>query len=78
MVIGAMVASGIIYGTAFTYQRRITMEDDGMKEVVDTISVATGVGALAGLLPAVAALFTIVWTGIRIWETETVKRMRGL
>jgi glycerol-3-phosphate acyltransferase PlsY len=53
------------------------MADDGMKEVVDTISVATGVGALAGLLPAVAALFTIVWTGIRIWETETVKQMRG-
>lgn len=53
------------------------MADNGMKEVVDTISVATGVGALAGLLPAVAALFTIVWTGIRIWETETVKQMRG-
>ena len=33
------------------------MADDGMKEVVDTISVATdGVGALAGLLPAVAAV----------------------
>ena len=54
------------------------MEDDGMKEVVDTISVATGVGALAGLLPAIAALFTIIWTGIRIWETDTVQRMRGL
>ena len=54
------------------------MEDDGMKEVVDTISVATGVGALAGLLPAVAALFTIIWPGIRIWETDTVQRMRGL
>ena len=54
------------------------MEDDGMKEVVATISVATGVGALAGLLPAVAALFTIVWTGIRIWETDPVQRMRGL
>jgi hypothetical protein len=53
------------------------MEDDGMKEVVDTISIATGVGALAGLLPAIAALFTILWTGIRIWETETVKKMRG-
>tara|TARA_Y100000766_G_C18630202_1_gene470359 strand:- start:43 stop:216 length:174 start_codon:yes stop_codon:yes gene_type:complete len=53
------------------------MADDGMKEVVDTISVATGVGALAGLLPAVAALFTIVWTGIRIWETDTVKNLRG-
>ena len=49
-----------------------------MKQVVDTFSVATGVGTLAGLLPALAALFTIVWTGIRIWETETVKRMRGL
>lgn len=53
------------------------MTDDGMKEVVDTISVATGVGALAGLLPAVAALFTIVWTGIRIWETDTVKNIRN-
>ena len=49
-----------------------------MKQVVDTFSVATGVGTLAGLLPALAALFTIVWTGIRIWETDTVKRMRGL
>ena len=49
-----------------------------MKQVVDTFSVATGVGTLAGLLPALAALFTIVWTAIRIWETDTVKRMRGL
>ena len=54
------------------------MADDGMKEVMDTISVATGVGALAGLLPAVAALFTIVWTSIRIWETDTVKNLRGV
>ena len=52
--------------------------DESMKQVVDTFSVATGVCTLAGLLPALAALFTIVWTGIRIWETETVKRMRGL
>ena len=52
--------------------------DESMKQVVDTFSVATGVGTLAGLFPALASLFTIVWTGIRIWETETVKRMRGL
>ena len=52
--------------------------DESMKQVVDTFSVATGVGTLAGLLPALAALFTIVWTGIRIWETDTVQRMRGL
>ena len=51
--------------------------DESMKQVVDTFSVATGVGALAGLLPALAALFTIIWTGIRIWETETVQGLRG-
>ena len=51
--------------------------DDGMKEVMDTVSVATGVGALAGVLPAIAALVTIVWTGIRIWETDTVQKLRG-
>lgn len=51
--------------------------DDGMKEVMDTVSVATGVGALAGVLPAIAALVTIVWTGIRIWETDTVQKWRG-
>lgn len=50
------------------------MGDEGMKQVVDTISVATGVGALAGLLPSLAALLTIIWTGIRIWETDTVQR----
>jgi FtsH-binding integral membrane protein len=32
---------------------------------------------LAGLLPAIAALFTIIWTGIRIYETNTVQRWLG-
>jgi len=51
------------------------MTDEGMKQVVDTVSVATGVGALAGLLPAIAALLTIVWTAIRIWETDTAQKL---
>lgn len=46
---------------------------EDMKQVVDTFSVATMVGTVAGLLPAVAALVTIVWTAIRIWETDTVQ-----
>ncbi len=33
------------------------MADDGMKEVVDTISVATGVGALAGLFACCSGSF---------------------
>ena len=44
---------------------------EDMKQVVDTFSVATMVGTIAGLLPALAALLTVVWTAIRIWETDT-------
>lgn len=49
--------------------------DDSMKQVVDTFSVATAVGTVAALLPPLAALFTIIWTLIRIWETETVQHI---
>jgi hypothetical protein len=45
------------------------------KAVLDGLSVATVIGTLMDILPAVAALFTIIWTGIRIWETDTVRRM---
>jgi hypothetical protein len=44
------------------------------KHIVDGLSVATVLGALTAWLPPVAALFTIVWTIIRIWETKTVQR----
>jgi len=50
---------------------------EGTKTVVDTVSVVTVVGTLADVLPAIAALFTIVWTCIRIYETETVQRWLG-
>ena len=43
------------------------------KAVVDVISIVTVIGTLAQILPAIAAIFTIVWTGIRIWETKTVQ-----
>lgn len=52
-----------------------THVDDATKHVVDVISVVTVVGTLVDKLPALAALFTIVWTGIRIWETETVQKI---
>jgi FtsH-binding integral membrane protein len=47
------------------------------KTAVDAISVVTVVGTLTEVLPAVAALFTIVWTALRIWETETIKSLTG-
>ncbi len=47
------------------------------KAVTDAASVLTVVGTLMEILPAVAAIFTIVWTGIRIYETETIQRLLG-
>jgi hypothetical protein len=49
------------------------MATEGTKHVIDSISVLTVVGTLADILPPIAALVTIVWTGIRIYETETVQ-----
>jgi hypothetical protein len=39
-----------------------------IKHVADGVAAVTAVGTLMQLLPAVAALFTIVWTGMRITE----------
>jgi hypothetical protein len=47
------------------------------KNVVDALSIMTVVGTLVEMLPSVAAIFTIVWTAIRIWETETVRNLLG-
>jgi len=51
--------------------------DEQVKQLGDAISIITVVGTLAELLPAVAAVLTIVWTAIRIWETDTVQRLFG-
>ena len=51
--------------------------DDTTKHVLDALSVVTVVGTVIQMLPSIAALFTIVWTGIRIYETDTVQRLLG-
>jgi hypothetical protein len=43
------------------------------KHVVDGLSVVTVLGTIAQILPSIAALFTIIWTGFRIVETKTVQ-----
>lgn len=52
-------------------------ELDTAKTVADVAAVATTVGTLAQVLPSLAALFTIVWTGFRIYETDTVQGWLG-
>jgi len=43
------------------------------KHVIDGASIVTVLGTLANILPAMAALFTVIWTAIRIYETKTVQ-----
>lgn len=50
---------------------------EATKYVVDAVSISAAVGTVVGLLPAIAALFTIVWTGIRIYETRSVQKLLG-
>jgi hypothetical protein len=43
------------------------------KHLIDGASIATVMGTLMSWLPAVAAIFSIIWTLIRIYETKTVQ-----
>jgi hypothetical protein len=51
--------------------------DEATKHLIDFASIATVLGTLADMLPAIAAIFTIVWTAIRIYETKTVQKWMG-
>ena len=53
------------------------MATESTKTLVDGLSVVTVVGTIGELLPPMAALFTLIWTGIRIYETKTVQRLLG-
>jgi len=53
------------------------MATESTKTLVDGLSVVTVVGTIGELLPPMAALFTLVWTAIRIYETQTVQGLLG-
>lgn len=44
-----------------------------IKHAVDAVSILTVLGTLVEMLPAIAAAFSIIWTAIRIYETDTVQ-----
>ncbi len=44
-----------------------------IKVLLDWTSVAVAAGALVKLLPAIAALWTIAWLSISMWESKTVR-----
>ena len=45
------------------------------KEVLHVAAASTAVMTLAAWLPPVASLFTIVWLGLRIYESDTVQKL---
>jgi len=45
------------------------------KEMVDVAAASTAVLALTAWLPPTASLFTIVWLGLRIYESDTVQKL---
>ena len=47
------------------------------KEVIDIAAASTGVLTMISWLPPTASLFTIVWLGIRIYESETIQKLLG-
>ena len=51
--------------------------EESTKQVIDVISFGTVLGTISAILPPLSALFTIVWVGIRIWETDTVQELAG-
>jgi hypothetical protein len=51
----------------------MTEHHETLKQAADAASIVTVVGTLMNALPAIAAIFSIVWSVIRIWETKTVQ-----
>lgn len=49
-------------------------DHEALARVGDVISLGVVLGALSGLITGLAALLTVIWTGIRIFETDTVQR----
>lgn len=50
------------------------IKDEQLVHALDVTSIGVLLGSLAEILPHVAAIFTIVWTCIRIYETKTVQK----
>ena len=47
------------------------------KTPLDVTAAAVAAGTVLELLPALASIMTILWMGVRIFETKTVQRWLG-
>ena len=49
--------------------------DNTTKDMMDVVAASTALATLAAWLPPVASLFTIIWLGLRIYESDTVQKI---
>jgi hypothetical protein len=50
---------------------------ESTKEMLDVAAASTAVMSMAAWLPPTASILTIVWLGIRIYESDTVQSILG-
>ncbi|MEZ0495389.1 hypothetical protein [Sphingomonas sp. IW22] len=55
----------------------MNLPQEAPRALGDAVSIGVVVGTLSDMLPAIAALMTVIWTMIRIWETDTIQRAIG-
>ena len=48
-----------------------------MKHLLDGAAITVAFATFVSWLPSIAAALSIVWTILRIWEMDTVKRWTG-
>lgn len=51
--------------------------EEETKQVMDVAAASTGVLSLVAWLPPIASLLTIIWLGLRIYESQTVQGLLG-
>lgn len=49
--------------------------DEQTKDILDVAAGSTAILTMAAWLPPAASLLTIVWLGIRIYESDTVQKL---
>lgn len=50
---------------------------DNWQSAGDTTSLSIIIATLLNILPNIAAILSIIWVGLRIYESETVQRILG-
>lgn len=52
---------------------------ESVKHILDGVSILTVLGTLSSLLPSIAAVLSIIWTLVRLYESKTIQNwLKGI